>query len=260
MRTVLVVDDEELFLRALEQGFATTLPGVRVLTAPDGRRALGRIESEPIDVVVTDLSMPEMDGFELVVRIRRDFPAVRVIVVTAFGTSPIEDELRRLGIAEFLEKPLDFHSLASAVEAALAGAGAEDDQAPADINTEMQKVMSNVQTLLEEAMRIDGAVGVALVDWQSGMCLGTHGGGPINLEVAAAGNTEVVRSKLKVMSNLGLNDKIEDILITLGEQYHLIRIDSKDPNLFFYLVLNRSQGNLAMARHQLASIEKRLEL
>lgn len=120
--------------------------------------------------------------------------------------------------------------------------------------------MNNVKQLLDEAMEIDGALGIALVDWKSGMCLGTAGGGPINLEVAAAGNTEVIRSKLKVMGNLGLKDSIEDILITLGSQYHLIRLNAKAPNLFLYLVLNRSQGNLAMARHQLASIESRLEI
>lgn len=121
--------------------------------------------------------------------------------------------------------------------------------------------MANVSELLDEAMRIDGSMGVALADWKSGMCLGTAGGSSaFNLEVAAAGNTEVIRAKLKVMGNLGLKDQIEDILITLGTQYHLIRLNTKHTNLFFYLVLNRSQGNLAMARHQLASIESRLEL
>jgi hypothetical protein len=121
--------------------------------------------------------------------------------------------------------------------------------------------MANVNELLTEAMRIDGAMGVTLADWKSGMCLGIAGGNSdLNLEVAAAGNTEVIRAKLKVMGNLGLKDQIEDILITLGGQYHLIRLNTKHTNLFFYLVLNRSQGNLAMARHLLASIESRLEL
>ena len=121
--------------------------------------------------------------------------------------------------------------------------------------------MSNVNQLLEDAMQIDGATGVALADWNSGMALGTAGGSAgFNLEVAAAGNTEVIRAKMKVMNNLGLTDSIEDILMTLGSQYHLIRLNNKHKGLFFYLVLNRSQGNLAMARHQLAQIETRLEL
>jgi hypothetical protein len=74
----------------------------------------------------------------------------------------------------------------------------------------------NIETALKEAMTIEGALGVALVDWESGMPLGTLGGGKY-LELAAAGNTEVVRAKMRTMASLKLNDSIEDILITLGK-------------------------------------------
>ena len=118
----------------------------------------------------------------------------------------------------------------------------------------------NIETALKEAMSIDGAVGVALVDFESGMSLGALGGGEwLDLEVAAAGNTEVVRAKMRVMSALALNDTIEDILITLGRQYHLIRLlgsgAGSRPTLFLYLVLDRSRANLALARHHLRRIE-----
>jgi hypothetical protein len=119
----------------------------------------------------------------------------------------------------------------------------------------------NVETALKEAMSIDGAVGVALVDYESGMSLGTMGGGDwLELDVAAAGNTEVVRAKMRVMAALALDDTIEDILITLGRQYHLIRLigdntSSNTPTLFLYLVLDRSRSNLALARHHLKRIE-----
>ncbi len=119
--------------------------------------------------------------------------------------------------------------------------------------------MMNIDTALKEAMSITGAVGAALVDYESGMSLGTLGGGDwLDLEVAAAGNTEVVRSKLRVMSALGLNDGIEDILITLHRQYHLIRLlqpAKGTSTLFLYLVLDRERANLALARHQLKRIE-----
>lgn len=122
----------------------------------------------------------------------------------------------------------------------------------------------NIETALKEAMSIGGAVGVALVDHESGMSLGTSGGGDwLNLEVAAAGNTDVVRSKLRVMSALALNDSIEDILITLHRQYHLIRLlDSVNSRstLFLYLVLDRGQANLALARHYLKRIEAELQV
>jgi hypothetical protein len=118
----------------------------------------------------------------------------------------------------------------------------------------------NVETALKEALSIDGAVGVSLVDYESGMSLGTLGGGDwLDLDVASAGNTEVVRAKMRVMSELALEDAIEDILITLSKQYHLIRLigdtGRNGPALFLYLVLDRGRANLAMARHQLKRIE-----
>lgn len=122
--------------------------------------------------------------------------------------------------------------------------------------------MMNIDTALKEAMSITGAVGVALVDYESGMSLGTSGGGDwLDLEVAAAGNTEVVRAKMRVMASLALNDSIEDILITLHRQYHLIRLINTSRNsLFLYLVLDRERANLALARHYLKRIEADLQV
>ncbi|MEU4081087.1 hypothetical protein DEJ45_21990 [Streptomyces venezuelae] len=123
--------------------------------------------------------------------------------------------------------------------------------------------MANTETSLKEATSIDGAVGAALVDYTSGMALGTVGGGKeLDLNVAAAGNTDVVRAKVRAMEMLGLGDEIEDILITLGRQYHLIRL-LKGPGkngLFLYLALDKDRANLAMARHQLKKIEAELEV
>ncbi len=118
--------------------------------------------------------------------------------------------------------------------------------------------MANAKESLPKLMEIDGCIGCCIVDSNSGMMLGAAGGGSMNLEVAAAGNTEVVRSKRKTMKALALNDQIEDMLITLGKQYHLIRPLSTNDALFVYIVLDKSKANLAMARHQLTVIEKDL--
>ena len=121
----------------------------------------------------------------------------------------------------------------------------------------------DMETALKEAMEIDGAIGVCVVDFDSGMSLGTLGGGKyLDLEVAAAGNTEVVRAKMRTMDALGLNDAIDDILITLGRQYHVIRIVNgrSGGSLFMYLALDRNKANLAMARHRLKQIETTMSL
>ena len=121
----------------------------------------------------------------------------------------------------------------------------------------------DIDTSLKTAMSIDGAVGVALVDYESGMALGTAGGGRfLNLELATAGNTEVVRAKMRTMQSLELGDDIEDILITLGKQYHIIRLlrTARSESLFLYLALDRAKANLALARHELRRIENSLEV
>lgn len=117
--------------------------------------------------------------------------------------------------------------------------------------------MSTIHQAMQELISCDGAMCAALVDSSSGMILGQTGSG-VDLEVAAAGNTEVVRAKLKTMRALGLNDVIEDILITLGRQYHILRPMARKEGLFVYLVLDKTKSNLALARRKVQEVEKDL--
>lgn len=122
-----------------------------------------------------------------------------------------------------------------------------------------EDMSSNLKTSMDAAMTIDGALAVALVDHRSGMCLAQAGSG-MNLDLAAAGNTQVVKAKLQTMETLGIRRGIEDILITLADQYHLIRLVPNAEGLFLYLVLDRNKGNLALARYKLTDIERSLKV
>ena len=115
------------------------------------------------------------------------------------------------------------------------------------------------QAELEAALEIDGAVGVALVHVGSGMTLGMAGGtAALDMEVAGSAAAEVARAKLRTIGTLKLSDAIQDMMITLGRQYHLIRFVA--PDVFIYLILDRERASLGMARHRLAQIARRIQL
>lgn len=111
MKTLLIADDETLFTRSLSEGLAVVDPGLEVLTAENGRVAQELLETRPVDLVLTDLKMPVMDGFELLAYLSRSRPQLPVLVMTAFGTPEISERLEKLGVSSFIEKPVDFSAL-----------------------------------------------------------------------------------------------------------------------------------------------------
>lgn len=119
--------------------------------------------------------------------------------------------------------------------------------------------MANVKDSLDLLMEIDGALGCCIVDYESGMVLGQDGGG-VDLELAAAGNSEVVKAKMKTMKSLGISGHIEDILITLEKHFHIIRPTASHKGLFIYLVLDKQKSNLAMARRKVLAIEDTISI
>lgn len=122
-----------------------------------------------------------------------------------------------------------------------------------------EDTVSNISDSLESLLKVDGAMCAALVDSTSGMVLGTAGSG-LDLDAAAAGNTEVVRAKLKTIKSLGLDDTIDDILITLTTQYHIIRPLRTTPEVFLYVVLESAKANLALARLKVKEADQQLEV
>jgi len=118
----------------------------------------------------------------------------------------------------------------------------------------------SIQDALDKLMNIDGAVGAAVVDYENGMTLGSVGGRNLDMELAGAGTTEVVRSERNIVHDLGLDEDIEDLLISLKSQYHLVRMCEHHEDVFIYLVIDRSEGNLGLSRRSIDQVDKKLEL
>ena len=111
MKTILVVDDEPSLLFALSEGLSDRRRGLRVATAANGIEAVAVLEAEPVDLVLTDLRMPDMDGFELLAFLRRNHAALPVILMTALGHSETSARLATAGSFELLPKPFDLPDL-----------------------------------------------------------------------------------------------------------------------------------------------------
>ena len=122
--------------------------------------------------------------------------------------------------------------------------------------------MADIQQSLDQIMQIPGALGAALVDYSSGMTLGTAGNGHLDLELAAAGNTEVMRAEMMTIGTLSLDDKVEDVLISLSTQLHLMRplSSAAGDGLFLYAAIDKERSNLALARRILQNVERTLDV
>lgn len=120
------------------------------------------------------------------------------------------------------------------------------------------RMESKIAIDIKGLSEIAGFTGGCLVDSETGLMMASEGSGSFDLEGAAAANTEVVKAKLNAIKLLGLKDYIEDILITLGKQFHLIRPMEKTPTVFLYVVLDRKAANLGMARVQVKNVEQGL--
>ena len=119
-RCVLIVDDEKPFLLSLSDGLSVYQDDFSVITALNGKEAVKILETYHVDLVVTDLRMPKMDGFELLAYMTQNFPSIPVIVMTAFGTPEIESNMQTLGTFQYLEKPMDITVLANSIFTGLA--------------------------------------------------------------------------------------------------------------------------------------------
>ncbi len=157
---VLVVDDDLAILKVLSSQLGQA--GIAALEASSAEQALSLLDSRPIDVVVTDLRMPGMDGIELLARITRSWPEVPVIVLTAHGSIQLAVEMMKNGAADFIVKPFDRDEVLFVVRKALATAARDkhptqasdrlsligDSEAMKEVKDTIRRAAAGVATVL----------------------------------------------------------------------------------------------------------------
>jgi CheY-like chemotaxis protein len=115
IKKILIVDDESVFLNILSESLTGSGRKLCVLTAEDGLAALKILESEQVELVVTDLKMPRMDGYQLASILMHTYPNTTVMVMSAVITPETERRLCSLGISHWFEKPIHADDLASKI-------------------------------------------------------------------------------------------------------------------------------------------------
>jgi hypothetical protein len=117
----------------------------------------------------------------------------------------------------------------------------------------------SLEAVLEKLLAFDGSIGVALVDSESGMVLG-EAGSVDNLGLSAAGAAVILRSRLATNKALGLNEKIDDVLISLSSQVQIIHPLANNPKFFVYMIGDKSKSSLAMARYKATEADQHIQL
>lgn len=106
---ILVVDDDAVILELISKILAQN--GYEVILAPDGFEALNLLEQNKIDIVITDMKMPNMDGMELIDLIKKSYPGMKIIVMTAFeDIYTIKDAIMK-GADEYITKPFNSYEI-----------------------------------------------------------------------------------------------------------------------------------------------------
>lgn len=113
---LVLVDDEQTFVQTLSERLQ--MRNLKNETVYDGEQAINFVDEKEPDVIVLDLKMPGIDGMEVLRRVKKKFPNIQVIILTGHGTDRDEEEARRIGVFDYLKKPVDIESLVTRIKAA----------------------------------------------------------------------------------------------------------------------------------------------
>jgi len=111
LKKVLIVDDEETLTWSMAKSLSKDKDKYEVIIANNGKEALTLLKSNKIDLVISDIRMPDINGLDLLVKIRKDYPDTKVIIMTAYGSSDVQKEANRRGSLYYVEKPFEISDI-----------------------------------------------------------------------------------------------------------------------------------------------------
>jgi CheY-like chemotaxis protein len=119
MKRILIVDDNKDVRDVISLFLSCELRECAVLTADNGMQAIETMESVPVDLILTDLNMPVVNGYQLIEYVKRNLPSAPVLGMTAICTPDIEERLRKLGVSSCIEKPFDLNDVSQRISSIL---------------------------------------------------------------------------------------------------------------------------------------------
>jgi CheY-like chemotaxis protein len=111
LRKVLIVDDEETLTWSMAKSLSKDKDKFEVIIANNGSEAINLLRRNEIDIVISDIRMPDINGLDLLVKIRKEYPQTRVIIMTAYGSSDVQKEANRRGSLFYVEKPFEISDI-----------------------------------------------------------------------------------------------------------------------------------------------------
>jgi CheY-like chemotaxis protein len=111
LKKVLIVDDEETLTWSMAKSLSKDKDKYEVLIANNGREALNLLKKSKVDLVISDIRMPDINGLDLLVRIKMEHPQTKVIIMTAYGSSDVQKEANRRGSLYYIEKPFEISDI-----------------------------------------------------------------------------------------------------------------------------------------------------
>lgn len=111
LKKVLIVDDEETLTWSMAKSLSKDKDKYEVMIANNGREALNILKKEKIDLVISDIRMPDINGLDLLVKVKKEYPHTKVIIMTAYGSPDVQKEANRRGSLYYIEKPFEISDI-----------------------------------------------------------------------------------------------------------------------------------------------------